>query len=93
MEEKVKDLTAWSVEQALMHADKANKRAYVIIIMLIVALLGSNAGWLYYESQWEVVETTEQRVDQQADGDSSNTFVGGDLYGSTTDSNNDDNTQ
>jgi len=91
MEEKVKDLTAWSVEQALMHADKANKRAYVIIIMLIVALLGSNAGWLYYESQWEVVETTEQRVDQQADGDSSNTFVGGDLYGSTTDSNNDDN--
>ena len=67
MEEKVKDLTAWSVEQALMHADKANKRAYVIIIMLIVALLGSNAGWLYYESQWEVVETS-QTVNQKADG-------------------------
>lgn len=83
-----KDLTAWSVEQALMHADKANKRAYVIIIMLIVALLGSNAGWLYYESQWEVVETS-QTVNQKADGASTNTYVGGDMYGSDTDSNDD----
>jgi len=91
MEEKVKDLTAWSVEQALMHADKANKRAYVIIIMLIVALLGSNAGWLYYESQWEVVETSQTVEQDTGDGSGSNTFIGGDVYGET-DSNN-DNTQ
>ena len=35
------------------------KRLWVLAILLALMLFGSNAAWIYYESQWEVVETTE----------------------------------
>ena len=40
-----------------------------------------------YESQWEVVETVE--VSQAADGDGSNSYVGGNYYNGATDSQDD----
>ena len=32
---------------------------WVVILVLAVMLFGSNLAWVYYESQWEVVQTTE----------------------------------
>lgn len=55
-------------------------KAFVIILVLILLLFGTNAGWLAYESQWETVETVTQEVTQEA-GDGVNRFVGGDYYG------------
>jgi len=34
---------------------------------LIIALLGTNLGWLIYESQWQVVETSTQTITQDVD--------------------------
>jgi len=78
------NLMQWTVESALLHADKANKRSFIVIVILLIALLGTNAGWIYYESQWTVVDTTQ--VEQNADNGSDITYVGGDQYGSETDS-------
>jgi flagellar basal body-associated protein FliL len=51
-------------EGEMTRMERANKRLWVIIIILIVALIGTNAGWLYYESQFsEEVTTVEQQVD------------------------------
>lgn len=51
-------------EGEMNRAERANKRLWVIIIILIVALVGTNAGWIIYESQFsEVVTTVEQQVD------------------------------
>ena len=68
------DLTRWTVESALLHADKANKRIFVALIIVIIALLGTNIGWIYYESQWEVVET---EVTQENDNGYNN-YIGND---------------
>lgn len=78
------DMTKWTVESALMHADKANKRLFIILILMLVALIGTNAGWIYYESQWEVVET---EITQESENGYNN-YIGndGDIYNGKTDS-------
>lgn len=60
-------------------AERTIKRLWVIIILLIVLFVGTNAAWIYYESQWEVVETTE--ITQENDGGFNN-YIGndGDIY-------------
>jgi hypothetical protein len=69
-------------ESAMARQERNNKRLWVVVIILIAALILTNAAWIYYESQWEVVETTTQEVEQTTDGDGDNNFVGGDYYGS-----------
>lgn len=56
------------------------KRLWILCIILIIALIGTNVGWIYYESQWQYVETTTtQEVDQGGNGN--NSFVGGNYNG------------
>ena len=59
-------------------------RLIAVVILLIILLVGSNIGWLVYESQYQTVETTQ--VEQDASESSVNHFVGGDNYGGETDS-------
>lgn len=64
-------------EGAMARADRVIKKLWICIILLIVLLVASNAGWLYYESQFEqVTETTTQEVTQDADN-GENHFKGG----------------
>lgn len=44
-------------------------------MLLIIMLVGTNAMWIYYEAQWEVVETTE--VTQDNNGGYNN-YIGND---------------
>ena len=44
--------------EMLQELKKANKRNFAIIVILLVALVGSNIAWLVYESQYEVVAET-----------------------------------
>lgn len=65
MEDKI---SKWEHEIALEKIDRANHRLWVVVILLIVALVGTNGAWIYYESQWEVVETsTTQTVEAQSE--------------------------
>lgn len=57
-----------------------------VIVILVVLLVGSNIGWLIYESSFEDYVIT-QDVEQDADNGTNN-FVGGDYYGETEDKNN-----
>ena len=45
--------------EMLQELKKANKRNFAIIVILLVALVGSNIAWLVYESQYEIVAETE----------------------------------
>ena len=72
-------------ESVICRFDRVIKRLWVIILILVFLLLGTNLAWLHYESQFEeVTQTTE--VSQEADGDSDNSFIGGDNYVGETDS-------
>ena len=61
MEEELKQVTVPYVvhEGEMTRMERTNHRLWILCIMLLVALLATNAGWIWYESQWEVVSTTE----------------------------------
>ena len=62
--QQAKDVPYIAYEAALTKAEFSFKRLWAAIILLIVLLFGSNAGWLYYESQFEETTTTiEAEVD------------------------------
>ena len=44
----------------------------LISIVLLIALVISNVGWLIYESQWEEVTETQTVEQHQEDTDNSN---------------------
>ena len=48
--------------EMLKELKKSGQRKFIIIVILIIALIGTNVGWLIYESQFETVvedETTQ----------------------------------
>lgn len=93
MDEKFVSYLAF--ESVTTRLERTIKRLWILIIILIIALVGTNASWIYYESQWEVVETTQvtQDIEATADNDSDIhlSATGGDYNGSkgkdTSDSN------
>lgn len=62
-------------ESAMARAERSAKRLWVVIILLIVLLVGSNGAWLWYESQFETVETVEVT---QENADGYNNYIGND---------------
>lgn len=59
--------------------ERTIKRLWILIILLVVLLFGSNAAWLWYESQWEDVAT---EVTQEVDTENGAAYVAGigDIY-------------
>lgn len=76
-------------EADMARIERANKRLWILLIISLAALIGTNAAWVVYESQFQTVDTISQEVEQEADGNGNNLFVGGDNYGIPAESNND----
>lgn len=69
-------------EGDMSRLERQLKRLWIVILVLIFMLVGSNCAWLWYESQFETVEETYQEVVQEADN-GENHFIGGDVIGET----------
>lgn len=68
-------------ESSMVRAERQAKRLIAIIILLIVLLVGSNIGWLIYESQFEDVTTSEEIiVDAEENGIANYIGNDGDIY-------------
>lgn len=63
-------------ESAMARAERQNKSLVWVIVLLIVLLVGSNIGWLIYESQFETV-TEEYRIEQDAESGNNNSIING----------------
>lgn len=61
MEEKMIPYIAF--ESATSRQERTIRRVWILCIILIIALIGTNAGWLYWESQWEDVVITQENAD------------------------------
>ena len=61
---QAKDVPYIVHEASMARSERTVKRLWATIILLIVLLFGSNAGWLYYESQFEETATT---IEAEAD--------------------------
>lgn len=57
----------------MLHELKANcRRWFIIAIVELVLLVGSNIGWLIYESQYETTTTDEQAMEDIDNSNNSN---------------------
>ena len=76
-------------ESAMVRAERHIKSLIWIIVLLIVLLVGTNAGWLIYNSQFEVIEETTATITQD-NADGYNNYIGndGDIVNGKTDNNN-----
>ena len=66
-------ITEKGFESALAREDRKNKRLWILVIILLAMLFCSNAGWIWYESQFEDVMTVTQETP-----DGNNNYVGRD---------------
>ena len=68
-------------ESAMARQERNNKRLWIVVIILIAALILSNAAWVYYEAQFtEEVQEVTQDVDT-GDGDAIVSGIGDVNYG------------
>lgn len=67
-------------------AERTIKRLWICVLVLIIALIGTNGAWLYYESQFETITT--EVTQENADG--YNNYIGndGDIVNGETDNKN-----
>ena len=71
-------------EGTMARMERTIKRLWILVILLIVLLVGTNIAWIVYESQFEDVSITATQ-----ESDSGNNYaVGGDLIGGEADGNN-----
>lgn len=73
----------WIYEGEAIRMHQTNKRLFVLCVVLIIITFASNAGWMFYASQFETVQI---EAEQQADGDSTNYLIGGDYNASKAES-------
>ena len=72
-------------ESAMARSDQNSKRMWIVILVLILALIGTNLAWIVYEAQFDVVEET---TITQENENGYNNYIGndGDInYGETDD--------
>ena len=65
-------------EAALARSERNSKRMWIVILVLILALIGTNLAWIIYENSFEeVITTTEEYydVEQDADGGGDNNSI------------------
>ena len=71
-------------EIAIATSERHSKRLWIVILVLIVALIGTNLAWIIYNSQFETVE--ESTVVEQENSNGDNNYIGNDgdiTYGKT----------
>lgn len=71
-----KDVSYIAFESVCSRFERTIKRLWILVIILTVLLVGTNCAWLWYESQFSYVETTEVSQDVDAT-DGENVVVSG----------------
>ena len=68
-------------EAALARQERTIRRFFILTILLVLLLVGTNAAWIWYEAQFEdSVTTVEQEVDTK-DGTAYVAGIGDITYG------------
>jgi len=82
MQSDVVMIPYYAHEGEMARAERMNKRLWIVILVLIICLVGTNAGWIVYESQF-----TDEVVTVEQDSETgTNNYIGHDgeiSYGET----------
>lgn len=55
--------------------ERANKRLWILCLVIFITCACTNLGWVFYESQYETVERTEVRQENES---GYNNYIGND---------------
>ena len=69
-----KDVPDIAHESAVARLERVIKRLWVLVLVLIILLAASNAAWIWWESQYQTIETTIT----QENADGYNNYIGND---------------
>ena len=73
-----KDRIQYDIDLVTAFAERTVKRLWIVVLILIILLVGSNAMWLYYESKFKdeisTSTSTNQEVVQDAETGGSSGF-------------------
>ena len=62
-------------EAMMSRMERTIKRLWILCIILIILLVGSNVAWLLYESQFEDTITTETYTKETFSGDGGHAII------------------
>ena len=85
MDEQMRQISYLEFESSQARMERVNRRMWILCLVLIVSLLGTNGAWIYYESQFEDSVISQEAM---ADGDSDVQLIGGDYNVSEGETNN-----
>lgn len=74
----MKDVPYIVFESEMARLERIIKKQFILIIVSLCFLVGTNVCWTIYESQFEEVTTTVTQDVEQDSKDGNNTFIGGD---------------
>ena len=77
MNDKEREPVPYFLHEAVLARQERNtKRLFILCIIIFIALIATNAGWIWYESQFEDIVVT------QDNGNAPNNYIGndGDIY-------------
>lgn len=72
-EQKAVHIPYYVHEGEMSRLDRINKRLWIILIVVFLAFVGTNVGWIIYESQFEEIYIEQQG---ETDGGGNNYFNG-----------------
>lgn len=71
----MKDIPYIVYESEMTRLERIIKKQFVIILVTLALLVGTNALWIWYESQFEEVTTTTQEVTQDLDAEDGDAII------------------
>ena len=93
-EQKSAQIPYYVHEMEMTRLERINKRLWIFLLIIFIALVGTNAGWIVYESQF-MDESYSYEVTQDSGEGGQNTYtgntvkiMGGDYNGEADDTNN-----
>ena len=69
-----KDVPYIAHESAVARLERVIKRLWVLALVLIILLAASNAAWIWWESQYQTIETTITQENEEG----YNNYIGND---------------
>lgn len=86
MDEEKKITPGYALDLIVEQHNTEKKRLWIALLVVFIALVGTNVGWIVYENSFEDVVVSENTQD----GQGVNIMTGGDVtYGAETNSNKD----
>ena len=83
-----RDVPYYDFESIMARMERTVERLWILCILLIVLLVGTNLAWIYYENQFEDTVTIEQEATSEDGGNAIVNNTGSVNYGTSEADNN-----